>query len=90
MIYRDFVKNVAANTGLSQKMADEVTKGVCETIGMCLVNGDDVAIPGFGKFKLTTKAERTGHNPRTGEAITIPAHDVIKFMPTASLKSATK
>ena len=50
--------------------------------------GEDVVIPGLGKFKVVSKAARTGRNPRTGEAVSIAAHKAVKFHQTSTLKAA--
>lgn len=50
--------------------------------------GDDVNIPGLGRFKAVKKAARTGRNPRTGEAVEIPARLAVKYSQTSTLKTA--
>lgn len=39
-------------------------------------------IRGFGTFRRVTTAPRTGRNPKTGEAIEVPARSVLKFKPS--------
>ncbi|HKB54081.1 MAG TPA: HU family DNA-binding protein, partial [Ramlibacter sp.] len=39
-------------------------------------------------FKASARAERTGRNPRTGEALTIAASKSVKFVPGAALKAS--
>ena len=41
--------------------------------------GEEVAIHGFGKFKVVERSARKGRNPRTGEAVKIAARKVLKF-----------
>ncbi len=41
--------------------------------------GDKVALVGFGTFSVSERAARTGINPSTKAAITIPAKKVAKF-----------
>jgi DNA-binding protein HU-beta len=48
--------------------------------------GDRVAWPGFGSFSRTQRKARTGRNPRTGEAVKIPATKAVKFSPSSTLK----
>ena len=36
-------------------------------------------MPGIGKFVLVARKARMGRNPKTGEAIPIPAKKVVKF-----------
>ncbi len=38
-----------------------------------------VIIKGFGSFQVRETAAREGRNPQTGEAIQIPAKQVLKF-----------
>ncbi len=42
----------------------------------------------FGTFKVSERKEHQGRNPQTGETMTIPAHKVIKFTPSQSLKDS--
>ena len=49
-----------------------------------------VAAVGFGTFEVKERAARTGKNPRTGEAIEIPASKVPSFKAGAALKNAVK
>ena len=46
---------------------------------------DRMALHGFGTFKRIFVDETTGHNPQTGEPLTIPAHYRIKFSPAAAM-----
>jgi DNA-binding protein HU-beta len=45
-------------------------------------------IPGIGKLVLMERAERQGRNPATGETITIPAKQVLKFRVAKACKDA--
>jgi DNA-binding protein HU-beta len=47
-----------------------------------------VQLIGFGTFKATKRAARTGRNARTGEALKIAAANVPKFTPGAAFKAA--
>jgi DNA-binding protein HU-beta len=50
------------------------------------VKGDDIQLIGFGTFTVVERAERTGHNPATKQAITIPASKSPKFKAGKALK----
>lgn len=43
---------------------------------------------GLGVFQLKDRKARVGRNPRTGEAVNIPAKKVVKFRVIKSLKEA--
>ena len=54
--------------------AADMVDGFFALVANTLVSGEDVKLSGFGNFKVRLKASRPGRNPRTGEAVTIPAH----------------
>jgi len=60
------------------------------TIKSTKKKGADVTIVGFGTFKVTKRAARTGRNPQTGKAIKIKAKKVPKFTAGKGLKDAVK
>lgn len=78
------VKKVAAITTGQADMAISV---VFQSITHALERGDEVQIVGFGTFKVVEIAERQGHNPSTGETITIAAHKAVRFIPGKNLKA---
>lgn len=45
-------------------------------------------IPGIGKLVLVDRRARMGRNPKTGEAIQIPAKTVVKFRVAKACKEA--
>ena len=47
-------------------------------------------LPGLGKLKTKDRAARMGRNPRTGEAVTIPARRVAVFVPSEKLNLCLK
>jgi len=49
--------------------------------------GEKVAWPGFGSFSTTDRKERTGRNPQTGAAVTVPASTAMKFTASSTLKA---
>ena len=81
---------VAAKAELSKKDAEAAVKAVIDSVTEALADGDKVALVGFGTFEVKTRAARTGKNPRTGEAISIPASKVPSFKAGAALKNAVK
>ena len=51
-------------------------------------SGDSVSIAGFGVFESRARAARTGRNPRTGEAVAVPATTVPAFRPGTGFRTA--
>lgn len=84
----ELVENIAKKTGLSLKDANAVVSAFMSTVKESLAAGDSVVLVGFGSFVVRDRAARTGHNPRTGETLQIPAVKVPAFRPGKSLKDA--
>ena len=60
----------------------------CSVAAAELLAGGEVSLPGLGKLKVRTTNARTGRNPRTGEAIDIPAGRKVVFTPGKDFKEA--
>ena len=66
------------------KTLDAIIAAVVKTVA----KGDTVTLVGFGTFKASKRAARTGKNPRTGEALKIAASTVPKFTAGAAFKAS--
>ncbi len=84
----DLISSVAAGAGLSKSDASGAVESVLDTISGALKDGDDVRIVGFGTFSVSHRAASQGRNPRTGEAIQIPASKNPKFKAGKQFKDA--
>jgi len=62
-----------ANTCASRTTIARVLDSLATVVHEELANDGEVTLPGLVKFTRTERAERQGRNPKTGEAITIPA-----------------
>lgn len=82
----DVVDRVAGSSGLGRQQVESVIDAFVDTVGSAVKSGDRVAWPGFGSFSSTSRKARTGRNPRTGEAVRIPASKAVKFSPSSALK----
>ena len=74
----------------TKKQAAAAVETVFDTITKALSRGEEVSIAGFGIFKTSKRAARTGRNPKTGERIQIPARTRPKFRAGTTLKNAVK
>ena len=79
---------LAGRLGLSKAAAAGTVDAVFETIGEALAEHEAVRIAGFGTFATKHRPARTGRNPRTGEAVSIPASVAPGFRAGKSLKEA--
>jgi DNA-binding protein HU-beta len=80
------VDKVAESAGVSKKTAGGVIDSVFSGIMNALDAEGAVSIIGFGTFKVVDRAARSGRNPGTGAAITIPAHKAVRFSVGKKLK----
>ncbi|MDP3907535.1 HU family DNA-binding protein [Novosphingobium sp.] len=69
----DIADQLAETNGLTKAEARKLVDGVFAAIADAAAKGDEVAINGFGKFKVKASPAREGRNPATGETITIAA-----------------
>ena len=86
----ELVAAMAEKAEFSEKDAEKALTAFTNIIADTLVDGDKVAITGFGTFEAVERAERQGRNPATGEAITIAASKSPKFKAGKALKDAVK
>ncbi len=84
----DLVTAVAESTGLSKADCTKAVDGVFDAITDSLKAGTEVRLVGFGTFEVRRRAASKGRNPRTGEAIDIPASNQPKFKAGKGLKDA--
>jgi len=84
----ELIASVADHSGISKADAARAVDATIASIEGALKAGDEVRIVGFGTFSVSRRAATTGRNPRTGEAISIPASSQQKFKASAPLKAA--
>jgi DNA-binding protein HU-beta len=83
----ELVEILASKNDLSKAAANAVLETLIETIQTAVNKGNPVQLVGFGTFKSTKRAARTGKNPSTGAALKIPATTVPKFVAGAKFKA---
>ncbi len=84
----ELIDSVANASGLSRADATKAVDGILQSVTTTLSNGGSVSLVGFGTFSVKARAARMGRNPRTGEAIHIPASNVPGFKAGKALKDA--
>ena len=75
----ELVDAIAEKATVTKKQADAVLSAALETIIDAVSGGDKVTLVGFGSFEPRPRKAREGRNPKTGEAMTIPATVVPAF-----------
>ncbi|MEY2926775.1 MAG: hypothetical protein RL367_1252 [Pseudomonadota bacterium] len=82
----ELVDKVAAANSLSKADAKAAVDSVFAAIATAATKGEEVSIPGFGKFKVKNSPSREGRNPATGAAMTIAASRKLGFSVAKALK----
>jgi len=84
----ELVDKIVQETGLSKTDAEQALSVTLDTIVKAVAKGDSVTLIGFGTFKASARAARTGVNPKTGEKLEIAATTVPRFTAGAGFKAA--
>lgn|SRR3990167_4230251 len=84
----EFIEFVAEKLQASKVDTEKSINAVLEGIEELLAKGEAITFVGFGTFKVSERAARIGRNPRTGEALNIPAMTMPVFKAGKALKDA--
>ncbi|MDQ7003448.1 MAG: integration host factor subunit beta [Ghiorsea sp.] len=76
----------AANGDITRREAEVVVSTVFAAISEELADGGRVELRGFGSFSIKKRESRQGRNPKTGEAVHVPAKIVPYFKPGKELR----
>lgn len=89
MTKADLVEQVAdaIGPGITKKDCALVVDGLLNAIKSALAEQENIEIRGFGTFKVRKRKARMARNPRTGEAVEVPARLVPIFKPSKDLRA---
>ncbi len=80
MIKSELIAKLAAeNPHLTSRDVERVVHLVLDSMVQALETGGRVELRGFGAFSVRSRPARAGRNPRTGEAVDVPAKAVPFF-----------
>ncbi len=83
----ELVDAIAQKTNVSKKETDTILTAIVEEIMVAVASGSKVTFVGFGSFEPRERQAREGRNPKTGEAMAIPATRVPGFSAGKSFKN---
>ena len=75
------------NPGLRMEEIEKIVGTFFDEITARLANGGRVELRGFGAFSTRARDARTGRNPRTGEAVSVPGKKVPYFKPGKEMRA---
>ncbi|MEK6582135.1 MAG: HU family DNA-binding protein [Nitrospirota bacterium] len=90
MTKAELIDKIASGAGLSKTDASKALDAALNAIKASLKKGQKVTLVGFGTFSVSKRKARKGRNPRTGQAINIPAGKAPKFTSGKAFKDAIK
>ena len=82
------VEFVAEETGLTKVDSAKALEAVMAGVTKGLKKEGKVTLTGFATFTAKHKAAKIGRNPRTGEAVKIPARVAVSVKAGSKLKAA--
>jgi nucleoid DNA-binding protein len=89
MTRRELIERVREGISpeVTERQVGEIIERTLAEIAGAIQRDGRVTLPGFGSFTVRLSAARVGRNPRTGEAIDIPASATVGFKPAAELRA---
>ena len=84
----DLIDHVSREAGMEKGAAKKAIEAVLAGIVDAAKKGEEVNLPGFGRFKVKDSPARQGRNPATGETIKIAASKKLGFSPAKQVKDA--
>jgi DNA-binding protein HU-beta len=90
MTKAELVEVMADGADISKAAAAKALDSMVTGITKTLKKNGKVTLVGFGTFSTSKRKARKGRNPRTGEAIKIPAAKLPKFTAGKALKLGIK
>ena len=87
MTKAELIEEVAKQAECTKADAERTLTAFFDLVVASTKKGEKVAWPGFGSFSTTARKARTGRNPQTGAAVTVPASTAMKFTASSTLKA---
>ena len=79
---------IASETVASRRIVLKTIDSFLANLTAALAQQEKVTLGGFGTFQVRFRQARPGRNPKTGEAILIPASRTVAFRPAKALRKA--
>ena len=86
----DIVDQIAEESDYMKSAVAEMTNLIFAKISQHIANGDHVQVHKFGTWSVRDTAARIGRNPKTNEALEIPAGKRVCFKFSSTVKKSVK
>ena len=85
---KQFIERMVEHTDSQKGEARKHLEAFTTTIAEALKSGEEVQLPGFGKFYVREQKAREGRNPQTGETMRLGAKKVPAFKAGKAFKES--
>ena len=82
------IEKIADDVDVAKVVAERALNSILQNITKVVTKGESVQLVGFVTFSLGKRSARVGRNPKTGEAIQIPAAKTVKFTAGKAFKDS--
>jgi DNA-binding protein HU-beta len=79
MTKTELVTRIAHDASLTKRQAEQALHAMIAGVEEALRQGERVTLVGFGTFAVRARAARSARNPRTGQAMWVPARKTPTF-----------
>jgi DNA-binding protein HU-beta len=86
----ELITRIAEANNVSKTQAQAIVESMLKTIMSAAASGEEISLPGFGKFKVKETPEREGRNPASGQKIKIAASRKLTYSPAKAVKELLK
>ena len=83
---KNLSNKIYQNLGFSKNFSSTIVDSFFEILATELIRSNKVKISSFGSFKVMSKKERIGRNPKTKIEAKITSRKVVKFKPSLVIK----
>ena len=85
---KQLVERMVERTDSPKGEAEKHLEAFTTTVSEALKAGEEIQLPGFGKFYVREQKAREGRNPQSGEKMRIEARKVPAFKAGKALKES--
>ena len=85
---KQFVERIVERTDSPKGEAEKHLEAFTTTVSEALKAGEEIHLPGFGKFYVREQKAREGRNPQSREKMRIEARKVPAFKARKALKES--
>ena len=86
MLKKEFIKELATRLDVTQVRAKEVFETLSTIYVENLKKGEDMPVPGVGKFKIYHKKATRCYVPSKGTTVEVAAKSKVRFFPSINTK----